>query len=74
MTGLRPLMLCLLALLNTAFWAGIFHFLGLFSMLGLCPMTRIVFLAGIFLSSLAILAALDAGQPKGRASDSDGDT
>jgi hypothetical protein len=73
MTGLRPLMLCLVALLNTAFWAGILHFLRLFTGLAFSPPMKIVLLAGIFLLSLAVLASLDAGQPNGSAPDSDGD-
>jgi hypothetical protein len=73
MTGLRPLMMCLLALLNTAFWAGLLHFLGLFSLLGFNPAMKIALLAGIFLFSLAVLASLDAGQANGDAPDSNGD-
>jgi hypothetical protein len=72
MTGLRPLMLCLLALLNTAFWAVILHFLELFVALPLGPAGRAGLLAGIFLFSLVVLLSMSASQPNGDPSDGTG--
>ena len=70
MTGLRPLMLCLLAILNTAFWAGILHLVGLFITIPLSPAARIGILAVIFVLSLIILASIGSGGPNGGPPDS----
>jgi hypothetical protein len=69
MIGLRPLMLCLLALLNTAFWAGILHLTGLFALLSFSPAARLGLLAAIFVVSLLILLSMGANQTNGNSSD-----
>lgn len=65
MTGPRPLTLCLLALLNTAFWAGILHLVELAFPLSINLGGRILFLAAVFALSLIILFALGAGGGNG---------
>jgi hypothetical protein len=65
MTGPRPLMLCLLALLNTAVWAGIAHLVELAFLLSVGIGGRMLFLAAVFALSLIILFALGAGDGNG---------
>jgi hypothetical protein len=71
MTGLRPLMLCLLALINTAFWAGLLHLVGLFEVL---PRgAQVVLLAAVFILSLIVLLSFGAGGADGDASGPSGE-
>ena len=67
MTGLRPLVLCLWALLNTAFWAGIMHLIGLFITLPFGPAEWGALLIVIFVLSFIILLSVGIGRSNGGA-------
>jgi hypothetical protein len=72
MTGLRPLLICFFALINTVFWAGLLHVLGL---LDLMPHSmRIVVMSCIFVLSLIILLSFGAGESDGDSSGSGGES
>jgi len=63
MIGLRPLIFCLLALLNTAFWGGILYLVELFVSLPFDTTARGWLLAAIFVLSLIILISTGMGNP-----------
>lgn len=63
MIGLRPLIFCLLALLNTAFWGGILYLVELFVSLPFDTAARGWLLAAIFVLSLIILISTGMGNP-----------
>ena len=69
MIGLRPLIFCLLALLNTAFWGGILYLVELFVSLPFDTAARGWLLAAIFVLSLIILISTGMGPSNGNPSD-----